>query len=225
MVVAATQPARSAPAWTASARPFTGSESRVALVVSLLAATLLFGEALFLGGSTLPFPLDDPRAGARPWARVAAPGELLPDVNLATPDLVGIVLPGLIRSQALVASGGSGAWDDAQLLGFPFAANQHSPRPSHIAWLAAPFEPQQALDILLAGHVAAALWLAYRAARLFGAAPAFAAIAAVGFAFNSWMTARWHCAPMSWASTWFPLQLAALAWLRSGQTLRAGFEF
>ncbi|HEX5011867.1 MAG TPA: hypothetical protein VFY71_15850, partial [Planctomycetota bacterium] len=140
------------------------------------------------------------------------------------PDIVGFVLPGLVRARELLAAGGTGAWDDAQMLGFPFAASQHFPLPSHVDWLAAPFEPVQALDVLLAVHVAAALWLAYRAARLLGAAPPFAALAAVGFTFSAWMTTRWHCPPMTWATTWFPLQLAALAWLRQRRPARALFE-
>jgi hypothetical protein len=205
-------------------RPLTLRESLAALGASVAVALLVLCDALFLGRSTLAFPLSDPRADIRPWVRTAAPGEVLPDVNLTTPDIVGFVLPGLVRARALRAAGGTGAWDDAQMLGFPFAASQHFPLPSHVYWLAAPFDPVQALDVLLALHVAAALWLAYRAARLLGAAPPFAALAAVGFTFSAWMTTRWHCPPMTWASTWFPLQLAALAWLRQGRTARALFE-
>jgi len=205
-------------------RPFTLRESLAALGASIAVALLVLGDALFLGRSTLAFPLSDPRADVRPWVRAAAPGEALPDVNLATPDIVGFVLPGLVRARELRAAGGTGAWDDAQMLGFPFAASQHFPLPSHVYWLAAPFEPVQALDVLLALHVAAALWLAYRAARLLGTAPPSAALAAVGFAFSAWMTTRWHCPPMTWASTWFPLQLAALVWLRRGRKARALFE-
>lgn len=189
-----------------------------------IAAGVLF-EALFLGQSTLAFPVSDPRADIRPWARTAAVGEALPDVNLATPDIVGYVLPGLIRARQLLADSGSTAWDDGQLLGFPFAANQHFPVPSHVEWLTRPFDPVTALDLLLAAHIALALWLAYRAARLLGGAPHIAAIAAVGFAFSGWMISRWHCAPMTWASSWFPLQLSALVWLRRGATARAIFEF
>ncbi len=202
-------------------RPFTARESLAALGVSLAVASLVLFDALFLGRSTLAFPLSDPRVDVRPWVHAALPGEALPDVNLATPDIVGYVLPGLVRARELLARGGVAAWDDAQLLGFPFAANQHFPLPSHVFWLAAPFEPVQALDVLLALHVAAALWLAFRAARLLGAAPPFAVLAALGFAFSAWMTTRWHCPPMTWASTWFPLQLSALAWLRQGRRARA----
>jgi hypothetical protein len=207
-----------------SSRPFTLRESLLALGASIAVALLVLGDALFFGRSTLAFPLSDPRADVRPWVRAAAPDETLPDVNLATPDIVGFVLPGLVRARELRAAGGTGAWDDAQMLGFPFAASQHFPLPSHVYWLAAPFEPVQALDVLLALHVAAALWLAYRAARLLGTEPPFAALAAVGFAFSAWMTTRWHCPPMTWATTWFPLQLAALVWLRRGRTARALFE-
>jgi hypothetical protein len=208
-----------------SARPLTAGESLVAFAASAGVAVLLLVDALFLGRSTLAFPLSDPRADVRPWVRAAAPGEALPDVNLATPDIVGLVAPGLLRARALEAAGAAGtAWDDGQLLGFPFAANLHFPVGSHLAWLAAPFEVVQALDVLLALHVALALWLAWRAARLFGAAPPFAALAAAGFALNAWMTSRWHCPPITWASSWFPLQLAALAWARRGRPARAALE-
>ena len=203
----------------------TARESAWALAASLLAAALLLFDALFLGRSTLAFPLGDPRADVRPWVATAAPGAALPDVNLATPDIVGFVLPGLVRARELRAAGGRGAWDDGQLLGFPFAAEQQFPVPSWIDRFAGLFDPVQALDVLLALHLAAALWLAFRAARLLGAAPPFAAVAAVGFALNAWMTTRWHCPPMTWASSWFPLQLSAVAWLRAGRRSRAVFEF
>jgi len=180
-----------------SSRPFTLRESLTALGAAIAVALLVLGDALFFGRSTLAFPLSDPRADVRPWVRAAAPDETLPDVNLATPDIVGFVLPGLVRARELQAAGGTGAWDDAQMLGFFFAASQHFSLPSHVYWLAAPFEPVQALDVLLALHVAAALWLAYRAARLLGTEPPFAALAAVGFAFSAWMTTRWHCPPMT----------------------------
>ncbi|HTE04653.1 MAG TPA: hypothetical protein VK824_00550, partial [Planctomycetota bacterium] len=208
-----------------AAREFTTAESLLALGASIALAALVFAEALFGSCSTLAFGVSDPRVDIRPWVRAAQPGEALPDVNLATPDVVGYVLPGLVRTRQLHAAGASGAWDDAQLLGIPFAANGYFPSPSPAEWLTRPLDPVTALDVLLAAHVALALWLAYRAARLLGCASAFAALAALGFAFSAWMTTRWSCAPMTWASTWFPLQLAALCWMRRGRAARACLEF
>ena len=206
-------------------RPFTARESLAALAASLALAALLLADALFGSSCMLGFPVSDPRVDIRPWARAGPGAAALPDVNLATPDVTGYVLPGLVRTRQLLAAGGSGAWDDGQLLGFPFAANGYFPQPSPAEWLTRPFDPLTALDLLLAAHLAAALWLGYRAARLLGAAPPFAAVAALGFALSGWMISRWHCPPMAWATAWFPLQLSALARLRQGRAALAAFEF
>ncbi|HEX5009548.1 MAG TPA: hypothetical protein VFY71_04030, partial [Planctomycetota bacterium] len=59
-------------------RPLTLRESLAALGAAIALALLVLGDALFLGRSTLAFPLSDPRADVRPWVRAAAPGETLP---------------------------------------------------------------------------------------------------------------------------------------------------
>lgn len=180
---------------------------------------------LFGGSCSLAFGTDDVRIDLRPWARVDA-GGALGAINPATPDVVGLVLPGLVAAQQALASGGAPWWDEGQLLGHPSAANMPFPVTYPVAWplLAADVDPVTLLDLFLFFHTVVALFLSYRACRELGARAPFACAGAVGFALSAWMFTRWHCPQMLWASVWWPGQLVALELLRRGKVARAVLE-
>jgi hypothetical protein len=194
------------------------------LVASLLCAVgaaLLLWPALFGGRSTLSFELSDPRIDIRPWA--AAPEGELADINPITPDIDLFHLPGLIRLRQLEAEG-TGLWDGGQFGGYPFLGNQAFPSLSPFTLATAGLDPIDTLDWLLWFHIAMAALLAYRAARMLGAVPPAAALAAVGFALSGWMSTKWHNAPNLYVSAWFPGLFAAAEWLRRGRIARGVFE-
>lgn len=194
------------------------------LAASLLCAVgaaLLLWPALFGGASTLSFELSDPRIDVRPWAREAQ--QPLPAINPVTPDIDLFHLPGLIRQRQLESTGTS-LWDGAQFGGYPFAGNQPFPVFSPFTWLTGGMAPVDALDWLLWFHIAIAALLAYRTARMLGAGPPAAALAAVGFALSGWMSTKWHNAPNLYTSAWFPGLFAAAEWLRRGRIARGVFE-
>jgi hypothetical protein len=198
-----------------------GREWLAATLLSALGAAVLLWPALFGDRSTLSFELSDPRIDIRPWAATTQ-GEL-PEINPVTPDLDLFHLPGLIRLRQL-ESAGTSLWDGGQLGGYPFAGNQPFPGFSPFTWLTKDMAPVDAVDWLLWFHIAIAALLAYRAARMLGAGPPAAALAAVGFALSGWMSTRWHNAPNLYTSAWFGGLFAAAEWLRRGRIARGVFE-
>ncbi|MHC5212764.1 MAG: hypothetical protein ACYTG2_18805, partial [Planctomycetota bacterium] len=200
---------------------------REALIVALACAAgamLLFAAPLFGGRSTLSFELTDPRIDIRPWAAPAPAGEALPRINLFTPDIDLFVLPGMVRIRQLAAEGAPPWWDGGQLLGYPLEANLPSPIFLPTVWPTFLVDPVTALDLLLALHTALAAWLAYRAARMLGASPPAAAVAAVGFPLSAWMVTRWHLPHIHYTTAWWPGALCALEWLRRGAWARGVAE-
>lgn len=194
---------------------------RAALACALL-ALLLFAPALFGGRCTLAFELSDPRLDVRPWVRASAGPP--PPINPVTPDTDLYVLPGWMRVRELSRGGGTAFWDGAQLCGYPLAANMPVPLFLPVVWLARWLPPVDALDLLLALHVALAGLLAYRAARQLGCGPPAAALGAAGFALSGWMSVRWHLPHILYSAAYGPGLLSALVALRAGRRRRATLE-
>jgi hypothetical protein len=194
---------------------------RAAAACALLAAAL-FAPALLGGRCTLAFELSDARLDVRPWTR-AAQGPP-PAINPITPDTDLYVLPGWMRVRDLARGAGTAFWDGAQLCGYPLGANMPVPLFLPAVWVARWLPPVDALDLLLAFHVALAGLLAYRAARHLGCGPPAAALGAVGFALSGWMSVRWHLPHILYAAAYGPGLLSALVALRAGRRRRAALE-
>lgn len=211
--------------------PWTRRERLILLLVVVGGVLWLLSAALFGDRSTLSMRTDDPRLGMNPWA-VGDPDAQSP-ANPITPDIDGFVLPGIIRARQLEESAGNAHWDGSQLLGLPFAANMPWPLTSPVTWglprlyerlTGQDIDPVTLLDLMLALHLIVALLLAYRACRMLGAEPAFAAVGAVGFAFSTWMFSRWHAPHIVYTTAWWPGQIAALQWLAQGHRRRGVLE-
>jgi hypothetical protein len=204
-----------------------GPGRREALCVALACmagAALIFAAPLFGGRSTLSFELSDPRMEIRPWAVAAPDGAVLPAINPLTLDIDLFVLPGMVRIRQLAAQGAPPWWDGGQLLGYPLQANLPSPIFLPTTWPTYLVGPVTALDLLLALHTALAAFLAWRAARMLGASPPAAALAAVGFPLTAWMTTRWHLPHIQYTTAWWPGALCALEWMRRGAWARGAAE-
>ncbi|MFT7462402.1 MAG: hypothetical protein ACI9EF_000742 [Pseudohongiellaceae bacterium] len=211
--------------------PWTRRERLTLLTVVVCSVLWLLSGALFGDLSTLSMRPDDPRIDLRPWA-AGDPGTQQA-VNPITPDIDGFVLPGIARARQLEESAGNAHWDGSQLLGLPFAANMAWPLASPVTWgvprlyeslTGEAIDPVTLLDVMLAVHLILALLLAYRACRMLGAEPPFAAAGAVGFAFSTWMFTRWHAPHIVYTTAWWPGQVAALQWLAQGHRRRGVLE-
>ncbi len=200
----------------------TWRESMAAFFVALVASALLFAPVLIGERCVLSFELDDPRFDIRPWA-IPGGAEVAP-VNPITPDADLFVLPGMMRMRQMLAEGALPWWDSNQLLGYPLAGNVPYPLWSPLTWPALALDPITAMDVTLWLHTALAMWLAWRAARLFGVRSSFAAAAGVGFALSTWMVTRWHLPQIQHTSTWWPGLLCASEWLRRGRWSRGVAE-
>jgi hypothetical protein len=210
---------------------FSRREALLLLLVVTAGVCLLFAGPLFGDESVLSVRNDDPRFDMRPWAQGDA--RLMSAVNPITPDIDAFTLPGMMRARQLEEAEGEAWWDPNQLLGYPLAGNIPWPVEGVQTWLVprtlegllgTAFDPIDLMDVMLAVHLGLALLLAYRAARKLRVEPAFAAVAAIGFAFCAWTATRWHAPQIVFTTIWWPAQYTALSWMRQGFVRRGLVE-
>ncbi|GJM22299.1 MAG: hypothetical protein DHS20C15_22140 [Planctomycetota bacterium] len=189
----------------------------VALLVCALVGLVVFWGS-WGSGSLLSFDPSHPFS-PRPWSvmEASAPDAERPAINPITSDLDFFVLPGMRRLEQLSATPPNGAWDSAQLLGYPLSANMpyplHSPVWQALSWI----DAEQRLGVVMWLHTAIAAWLAWRAARWLGCASPAASVAAVGTALSFWMSTRWHLPHVACAAVWWGGLIVAVERVRAGQ--------